>query len=386
MVSKTELIGRARELAPTVAQQASVIDRQNAVPAALIAEFCDAGFMKIFVPKRYGGFELDYSAMAGIVNTIAQSDCSTAWVLAFFVGHNFLHALFPEKSQEEAFGGRSFALTPGNAAPTYTLTPTDGGYLATGQSSWNSGSSAAEWYLCGGLIKTEGAPPEHRLFLIPASEVTPIANWDVIAMCGTASNDIEAKGVFVPAHRTALASTILEGRGPGALLHPNPMYSMPVLPFIQGEVLPIVVGAYRAMADEFRRMTEGRISAHSGLAVGTKQTSQIKIAKGLGGASLAEVMLADYTAMLTSGNYDWLRPIAVRSEMKVRCALMVDYCANGINELMKAAGANAFRLASPLQRFFRDINMLRVHGYLDLDSACETYGRILQGLPPQAPL
>ncbi|HWI67677.1 MAG TPA: acyl-CoA dehydrogenase family protein, partial [Nitrospiraceae bacterium] len=106
MVSKTELIGRARELAPTVAQQASVIERQNAVPAALIAEFCDAGFMKIFVPKRYGGFELDYSAMAGIVNTIAQSDCSTAWVLAFFVGHNFLHALFPEKSQEEAFGGR----------------------------------------------------------------------------------------------------------------------------------------------------------------------------------------------------------------------------------------------------------------------------------------
>jgi hypothetical protein len=34
--------------------------------------------------------------------------------------------------------------------------------------------------------------------------------------------------------------------------------------------------------------------------------------------------------------------------------------------LMLAAGANAFRLASPLQRFFRDINMVRVHGYIDL--------------------
>ena len=137
-------------------------------------------------------------------------------------------------------------------------------------------------------------------------------------MCGTASNDIEAKDVFVPAHRTALASTFLEGRGPGALLHPNPMYSIPVLPFIQGEVMPIVVGAYRAVANEFRRMTESRISSHSGLAVGTKQTSQIKIAKGLGGASLAELMLADYTRMLTSGNYDWLRPLVVRAEMKVR--------------------------------------------------------------------
>jgi 3-hydroxy-9,10-secoandrosta-1,3,5(10)-triene-9,17-dione monooxygenase len=386
MVSKTELIGRARELAPTVAQQASVIDRQNAVPAALIAEFCDAGFMKIFVPKRYGGFELDYSAMAGIVNTIAQSDCSTAWVLAFFVGHNFLHALFPEKSQEEAFGSRSFALTPSNGAPTFTLTPTTGGYAATGRSMWTSGSSAAEWYLFGGLVKADGTAPEQRLFLVPASDVKPIANWEVAGMCGTASNDIEAQDVFVPTHRTVLAGPILEGRGPGALLHRNPMYSIPVLPFILGEVMPIVVGAYRAVANEFRRMTESRISSHSGLAVGTKQTSQIKIAKGLGGAALAEVMLADYTRILTSGNYDWLRPLLARAEIKVRAAMVTDYCTNGINELMLAAGANAFRLASPLQRFFRDMNMLRVHGYLDLDSACETHGRMLQGLPPQTPL
>jgi 3-hydroxy-9,10-secoandrosta-1,3,5(10)-triene-9,17-dione monooxygenase len=251
---------------------------------------------------------------------------------------------------------------------------------------WTSGSSAAEWYLFGGLVKADGTAPEQRLFLVPASDVKPIANWEVAGMCGTASNDIEAQDVFVPTHRTVLAGPILEGRGPGALLHRNPMYSIPVLPFILGEVMPIVVGAYRAVANEFRRMTESRISSHSGLAVGTKQTSQIKIAKGLGGAALAEVMLADYTRILTSGNYDWLRPLLARAEIKVRAAMVTDYCTNGINELMLAAGANAFRLASPLQRFFRDMNMLRVHGYLDLDSACETHGRMLQGLPPQTPL
>jgi len=386
MSSKSELIGRARELAPVVAQQAAITDREGAVPASLITSFCDAGFMKMMVPKRYGGFELDYSAMAGVINTIAQSCSSTGWVLAFFIGHNFLHALFPEKSQAEVFGSRSFALTPGNAAPVFTLTPTAGGYVASGRSSWNSGSSAAEWYLCGGLVKAEGAAPEHRLFLVPASEVKLIPSWEVAGMSGTASNDIEAKDVFVPAHRTTLAGPLLEGRGPGTLLHPNPMYSIPVLPFILGEVMPIVVGAYRAAANEFRRITESRISSHSGLAVGTKQTSQIKIAKGLGGAALAEIMLADYTRMLTSGDYDWLRAPVARAEIKVRSAMVADYCSNGINELVLAAGANAFRLASPLQRFFRDINLVRVHGYIDLDSACETHGRILQGLPPQTPL
>lgn len=97
-------------------------------------------------------------------------------------------------------------------------------------------------------------------------------------------------------------------------------------------------------------------------------------------------MAADYTRILTSGNYDWLRPVLVRAEMKVRAAMITDYCSSGINELVLAAGANAFRLASPLQRFFRDMNMLRVHAYLELDSACETHGRVLQGLPPQTPV
>ena len=386
MSSKAELIGRARELAPKVAQQAPINERESAVSAALMAEFCDAGFMKIMVPKRYGGFELDCSVMAGVINTIAQSDSSTAWSLAFLMGHNFLHALFPEKSQEEAFGGRSFALTPGNGSPTYTLVKTGNGYIASGRSSWNSGSSAAEWYLCAGLVKSEGVPPENRLFLIPASEVKLIANWEVAGMCATASNDIEVEGVFVPEHRTTLAGPLFEGRGPGTLVNRNPMYTIPVLPFILGEVMPIVVGAYRAVANEFRRVTESRISSHTGQVVGSKQSSQIKVAKGLGGAALAEIMLADYIRILASGDYDWLRPVAARAEIKARCALMVDYCASGISELTLAAGANAFRLTSPLQRFFRDMNLVRVHGYLDLDSACETWGRVLQGLPPQAPV
>ena len=130
-------------------------------------------------------------------------------------------------------------------------------------------------------------------------------------MCGTASNDIEAKGVFVPAHRTALASTDL-GR---AWARRAPASAIPCIRSrccrsFKAKCCRSWWAPIARVADEFRRMTEGRISAHSGLAVGTKQTSQIKIAKGLGGASLAEVMLADYTAMLTSGNYDWLRPLA----------------------------------------------------------------------------
>ena len=44
------------------------------------------------------GYELDVDTMARVVRTIAPSCTSTAWVLAFYIGHNWLHALFPERS------------------------------------------------------------------------------------------------------------------------------------------------------------------------------------------------------------------------------------------------------------------------------------------------
>src|SRR3954468_1064536 len=108
---QTELVERAQALTKLVASRARETEQQGFVSPDIIQEFCDAGFFKILVPKKYGGYELGVDAMAKVVQTIAPSCTSTAWVLAFYIGHNFLHALFPEKSQEEVFGERSFALT-----------------------------------------------------------------------------------------------------------------------------------------------------------------------------------------------------------------------------------------------------------------------------------
>ena len=92
-----ELVGRARELAPLAARLAPLAEQQRAISAELITEFCDAGFMQALVPKRYGGHELDYRVLAGVVRAIAPSCSSAAWVLAFYMDHNYVHAFVPGK-------------------------------------------------------------------------------------------------------------------------------------------------------------------------------------------------------------------------------------------------------------------------------------------------
>lgn len=386
MTTPNNLIERAREIAVDVAREAPNTDRNGFIADSLITSFCDAGFMETLVPKRYGGHELDYRTMAGIVSAIAPSCTSTAWVLAFYIGHNFIHALFPQESQDEVFGDRPFALTPGTLAPNYSLKKVAGGYVANGRSSWNSGSSRADWILCNGLIREEGQPPVPRCFLVPVSDVAIIPNWDVAGMRGTSSHDVELNEVFVPEYRTTDTVALLEGKAPGAAIHPNPLYSKPLLPFTMGEVMPVVVGAYRGAADEFRRLVEQRTTTFTSTKVAGMQTAQIRVGKAQAGAAMAELMLKGFTDMLSDTPLDELRSINVRAAIKAQCALITDYCCEGISEMMLGAGAAAYRNDSPMQRYFRDINMLHVHGFLDLDTAAQTYGRVLMGLPTESPL
>lgn len=385
---KLELIGRAGELAPLVAAESANAERNGAVSRNVIDAFCDAGFMQIMVPKRYGGHELDYATMAGVVSAIAPACTSTAWVTSFMIGHNFIHALFPQKLQDEIFADKPYALTAGTIAPSFQLTPVDGGFSATGRSVWNSGSEGAEWVLCSGLVppQTEGQPPELRVFLVPVADATFIPNWEVAGMKGTSSNDMALEDVFVPEYRTALTMEVLEGRSPGSKIHPNPLYSLPILPFILGEVVPVVVGAYRGAADEYHRQTAERHHTFTAAKVAAKQTAQIRVGRGQTGAALAEAMLKDYVELLSDPDPDALRDPLVRAAIKSRVAAITEFCWSGINELMNGAGANAFRNSSPLQRFQRDINMLHVHGFLDPESASETYGRMILGLAPETPI
>jgi 3-hydroxy-9,10-secoandrosta-1,3,5(10)-triene-9,17-dione monooxygenase len=381
-----ELVGRARDIAPLVEKAARDNEINGRISDHLIDQFCDAGFIDILVPKVYGGKELGYRTFASVVSEVAPYCTSTAWVLSFYIGHAFIHALFPKESQDEVFADKSFSLTPGTIAPNFTLVPCDGGYVANGISPWNSGSSRSDWYLCCGLIKREGQAPEVRSFIVPTKDTKYIKNWDVAGMRGTSSDDMELKDVFVPKYRSVLVSDLLDGTSPGGKLHPNPKYSTPLFPFVLGEVVPVMVGAYRGAANTYKRMIEDRFITFKASKAAGKQTSQMRVGHGMAGAEIAEDLLAAYISTLETSNIETLRKPEVRAALKARVGMILDYCTSGINHLMQGAGGAAFRNDCPMQRFFRDINMLRVHGLLDTETATETYGRVLLGLPSEVPM
>lgn len=383
--SKQELIARAEELTPRIAACATETDARRAVPDELIAAMIDAELFAAIAPRAYGGLELGLDTFSEVVRRISAASPSTGWVAAFLMGAAWRMLTFPREGQEEIYGGRNYVLGAGAAQPITGVERVEGGYRLTGRTAWNSGASHAEWFTMNGLLIEEGRPPELLIFALPRHDVTVLDNWHILGMRGTASCDVMVDGVFVPERRSAPFLPALAGCSAGHALHPNPMYHIPFLPFAMNEVLPVIVGTHRGAADALFDRIRGRMGTISGAKAAEKVPAQVRLARSLGQAQAAEMLLEALVARNMAARPDAGEP-ASRSEMKLHAALLTQMCLDSVNDMARGVGGDSFRDDALFQRYFRDLNVVARHAFLDLETAGESYAKLLLGLPISDPL
>src|SRR5882757_7270721 len=212
------LIGRARTIASKVAAQAEEIDASDRLPDWLIAELRASGLVKTLVPECYGGHELGLDTMIEIILPFAAACPSVGWVVAFYIGHNWLHCLVPEEMQRELYAGSGCVLTAGAMTPLFKLRPVEGGYIANGRGPWASGLPHAEWVMNAGFVEgREAAGPV--TFFVPQQDARLVENWSVAGMRATGSHDVAVDEKFVPEHRVVSTMEMMRGKTPGTKLH-----------------------------------------------------------------------------------------------------------------------------------------------------------------------
>jgi 3-hydroxy-9,10-secoandrosta-1,3,5(10)-triene-9,17-dione monooxygenase len=378
-LDSAELIGRAKELAPTFAERAQKTEENRAPLDATIRDLIDSEVLATLTPEVYGGHELSIADMTDVVRIFSAACPSTGWVAAFYMGAAWRANLFGEKAQKEIFADKPYDLGAGQAAPLREARRVPGGYLISGQTPWSSGSVHAEWIMFMGVVVDDGVPAP-TLFMVPREETEVLDTWYITGMRGTGSNDIRVEEVFVPEHRSASFLDALTGTTAGQLLHANPMYQLPFVPFTVCEVVPVVVGALRGAADALAIRTSERQGTLSLEKAAGKQAAQMRLGRARASADAAETLLRAYVDRHLArrpGHTD----VSDRAEMKLKGAYIADLCRNAMNDIARGIGGDGFRDHSPLQRYFRDINVIAVHAFLDIDTASETIGRMALDLP-----
>ena len=262
-----ELIARAVALRPRLIEQQAECEERTYYSRELHQEFVNAGFYRLYVPRRYGGYEFDVPTYGRLLVEIARGCANTAWCMGLAAAHALqVASWWEEAAQAEIFGDGDFRAAA-VAAPIGPATPLDGGYELNGKVSYCSGIPYSTHYMGQAVLpgENEHGMPRMLLFVAPESDWTMLDDWgDLLGMKGSGSQSITFDAARIPAHwgiEDALMVDFDVGEGaPGLRLHGNPMYGGRALGCFTITLAAIMVGAAYNALDEYESMLETKLT------------------------------------------------------------------------------------------------------------------------------
>ena len=122
-----------------------------------------------FVPKRFGGYEIDLDLFVDIGVAVSEACPSTGWITTFYMEHNWLLGLFSDELQQDVFGNAPYILAPGSVNPNSgQAIPKGDGYELTGHWKFATGIVHADWVLLSTMVPADDKPVQRLCLVRPA--------------------------------------------------------------------------------------------------------------------------------------------------------------------------------------------------------------------------
>jgi indole-3-acetate monooxygenase len=195
----TDLVERARKLAPVIEAAADRTEAAGTMPDDVVQALADADLFWILVPRELGGAEADVRTSLEVFEELARADGSTGWsLMANATSTCFASIFLGDEAVDAMFGpdGSRRPIHAGMFGPIGSMTPDDGGVTVDGRYSFGSGCGHAGWFSAGGMVSVDGEPavdefglPDMRVAFLPSDQVQVTGNWDVLGLGGTGSFD-----------------------------------------------------------------------------------------------------------------------------------------------------------------------------------------------------
>src|SRR5690348_10660886 len=182
-----ELLERARALIPRLTERAPAAAAARRLPPETIAEFHEAGILRILQPKMFGGLQGRFRIFSRIVEELTWGCASSAWVYAVLAEHQWIVTGYSEQAQVDVWGDDPLAVVASSLAPRAAATRTTGGWRLSGRYSFSSGCDYAQWAVIGAFLGDAGDMRHAAYLLVPLGEVEIIDDWHVLGLRGTGS-------------------------------------------------------------------------------------------------------------------------------------------------------------------------------------------------------
>lgn len=381
----------ARALVPHLRERARDTELQRRVSAETTERFRQAGFFKLMQPARYGGYEYGFTAFIEIISELARGCASSAWGCSLGVVHQWVLGTFPAQAQEDVWGSNPDAIVCGSYAPAAMAEKVEGGYRVQGQWHWASNVDNSQWALIGVQFPAEekGAAPSAGFLLVPRSDYRIEDNWHVVGQAGTGSKTVAIdQPVFVPGHRRLTFAEASSNQPPGMAVNANPVYRIPFLSAVPVCLVSPMLGNAQGAIEAFVDLAGNRVT-RGAVAGGGNRLSQFfpvqsRLAEASAAVDAARLLLFRDTAEVEQmANAGQIIDMDKRIRNRRDHAFASRLSHQAVEGLFASVGGAGLALDQPLQRMWRDANMIARHISLNWDAVSSMVGQHLLGLEPK---
>lgn len=367
-----QIVARAEAIAPALLARQAETEQRTYYSEEIHEEFTAAGFYRILVPRRYGGYEFGPETFLRVCTALARGCPSTAWMYCFGAAHALaVGTLFGERAQADLFADGDF-VCPATVAPSGAARRAeDGGWLLDGVWNYCSGAPYATHFLGHTLVAGEdGGPPELLMFVIPRDSWRREDDWGTqLGLRGSGSHSITIEQGWIPAHfaldAVHLSQVSVTGGTPGRSLHGNPDYGGGPLSFMLLEPAALAVGMAKGALDAYEELMRTRRTAFAPFVARSEDPDyHFWYGQAAGMIATAEAALRD-----AAGQWSDLcaqGPAAFTREADLRLATIarevIKLCWGAVEgHLFRTAGSSAVRSGERIERVWRDMSMLHTH-------------------------
>jgi 3-hydroxy-9,10-secoandrosta-1,3,5(10)-triene-9,17-dione monooxygenase len=385
------LIAAADAMRPHLLAEQAATEQRSCYSPETHAMFDEAGFYRMFVPRRYGGLEVDYPTFYQVVMSIARGCPSTGWMMTLSIAHSLqLASYWPEQAQDELLNGRTFLAPASFSFENATAVPVDGGYQVSGTWHFCSGVPYSTHHM--GLVPVEGSS-DSLVVIVPRESYRVLDNWgDLIGLKGSGSNSVVVDGAFVPSHHAIKVEewmSIGVSTTRGYELHGNPLYGGSFMAIALGELTSIQVGNAQAAVDEYEylltrptRKVAGKPGPERARDPHHQRILGLALAYTDAARSIVErcsQLVSEYAreAMTGGRTFDNERTFRLYGQWMTAHKL----CWEAGDMVFRAGSSSGARDGARLQRMWRDLCAFRTNGVHQLDFQAPSIAQAHLGFP-----
>ena len=384
MPGPNDYLGRVAEIADVVRAEAPQAEIARRLGDKTVDALRDTGLLRMLLPARYGGGGLHLGDTFPIVEALSRVNGSAGWNLQIGATTAALaNDLADDATRDEVLGdGRSIVAGTINFM-NIKARRAEGGYEFTGDATFLSGSSHADWLIVGGWLHDDDGKPQFASSRMPhiVRGVIPIDaiglrdTWHVSGMRATASNDGTLDAMFV-ADRYLCAA---DGTG---LAADDPAATLPVFSRFGGGLSYVGIGIARGALDALAEVAATKVVVGGSGPMAERADVQIDVARahGLieaGAAFLRETWDRARTKLAAGTALDF----EDQAMLRLSYVTAAEYAAHATDIVARTAGSAGLYERDGIERCWRDANAVTKHVTVSA-RFYDRIGRILLGLPP----